>query len=59
MDIYGLCQTHLSNVTKENEYISGHIDGDKEYQQFFTNLNNICGGFVRRDSHKGKMSLHL
>ena len=50
MDINTVCETHLKEVSKEDGYVCGYIDGDQEYKQFFTDLNNVCGGFVVRTS---------
>ena len=55
MDINSICKTQLTDAYEETCYIYGFVDGDENYKKFFTDLNNVCGGFVVRSSQKSKV----
>ena len=52
--IVNLGQKYLNNFHVENDYVHGFIEGDENYEPFLRNFNNVCGGFVVRDSHSWK-----
>ena len=56
MDINSICKTQLTDTYEEScyIYIYGFVDGDENYKKFFTDINNVCGGFVVRNSQKSK-----
>ena len=43
-------QSRLSSFKVEGGYITGFVDGDNEYDDFFKLLNTQCSGFVKRKS---------
>ena len=53
MEINSICKTQLTDTYEESCYIYGFVDGDENYKKF-TDLNNVCGGFVVRNSQKSK-----
>ena len=48
--LISFCQSRLSSYKVEGGYITGYIDGDQEYEDFFKLLNSQCSGFVKRNS---------
>ena len=51
MDFNEFCKSSLQDFKHEEGYMTGFVEGTvADYEDFYTKLNNLCVGFVRRRS---------